>query len=65
MNISKIVSNDQLETIETLFKLGTKDIEILNNDFNKAYKNYLKNQFKFIFLLKSLANQLKECQKVL
>ncbi len=40
----------------TLFKLGTKDIELLNNEFKKAYKNYLENQFKSDFLLKKLAN---------
>jgi len=39
-----------------LFKLGTKDIEILNNEFKKAYKNYLEIQFKSSFLLKKLAN---------
>ena len=29
---------------------------MLNNDFKKAYKNYLENQFKSNFLLKILAN---------
>lgn len=44
------------ELYYSLFKLGTKDIEILNNDFKKAYKNYLENQIKSVFLLKILAN---------
>ncbi len=28
---------------------GTNDIEILNNDFKKTYKNYLENQLKSNF----------------
>lgn len=35
-----------------LFKLGKKNIEVLNNDFNKAYKNYLENQLKSSFFVK-------------
>lgn len=45
-----VYSRSENELYYPLFKLGTKDIEILNNDFKKAYKNYLENQFKAIKL---------------
>ena len=46
-----------------LFKLGTKDIEVLNNDFNKAYKNYLENQFKSSFFVKNISKLLDRVPK--
>ena len=45
-----VLSRSENELYYPLFKLGTKDIEILNNDFKKAYKNYLENQFMAIKL---------------
>lgn len=45
-----VLSKSENELYYPLFKLGTKDIEILNNDFKKAYKNYLENQFMAIKL---------------
>ncbi len=47
-----VYSKSENELYYLLVKLGTKDIEILNNDFKKVYKNYLENQFKSSFLLK-------------
>ena len=41
-----VLSRSENELYYPLFKLGTKDIEILNNDFKEEYKNYLKNQLK-------------------
>ena len=45
-----VLSKSENELYYPLFKLGTNDIEILNNDFKKAYKEYLENQFKAIKL---------------
>ena len=45
-----VLSRSENELYYPLFKLGTKDIEIINNDFKKAYKNYLENQFMAIKL---------------
>ena len=33
---------------------GTNDIEILNNDFKKAYKSYLEKHFKSSFFVKNV-----------
>lgn len=41
-----VLSKSENELFYPLFKLGTKDIEILNNDFKNKYINYLKNQLK-------------------
>ena len=43
------------ELYYSLFKLRTKDIEILNNDFKKSYIECLENQFKSSFLLKDIS----------
>jgi predicted GTPase len=40
-----------------------KWLEILNNDFKKAYKNYLENQFKSSFLLKNISKLLERVPK--
>lgn len=45
-----VYSKSENELFYPLFKLGTKDIEILNNDFKKSYKKYLENQFMAIKL---------------
>ena len=45
-----VYSKSENELYYPQFKLGTKDIKILNNDFKKAYKNYLENQFMVIKL---------------
>lgn len=45
-----VYSKSENELYYPLFKLGTRDIEILNIDFKKEYKNYLENQFKAIKL---------------
>ena len=45
-----IYSKSENELFYPLFKLGTKNVEILNDDFKKAYKEYLENQFKAIKL---------------
>ena len=45
-----VYSRSENELYYPLFKLGTKNVEILNNDFKKAYKEYLENQFKAIKL---------------
>ena len=45
-----VLSRSENELFYPVFKLGTKDIEILNTDFKKAYKEYLENQFKAIKL---------------
>lgn len=41
-----VLSRSENELYYPLFKLGTNDIEILNNDFKKEYKEYLENQLK-------------------
>ena len=45
-----VLSKSENELFYPLFKLGTKNVEILNNDFKKAYKEYLENQFMAIKL---------------
>ena len=49
-NTYTVLSKSENELFYPLFKLGTKNVEILNNDFKKAYKEYLENQFKAIKL---------------
>ncbi|MBR4260982.1 MAG: WYL domain-containing protein [Clostridia bacterium] len=45
-----VYSRSENELFYPLFKLGTKYIEILNEDFKKIYINYLESQFKAIKL---------------
>ena len=46
----RVLSKSENELFYPLFKLGTKNVEKLNDDFKKAYKEYLENQFKAIKL---------------
>ena len=41
-----VYSRSENELYYPVFKLGTNDIEILNNDFKNKYINYLNNQLK-------------------